>query len=134
LEKLAQADAMALTLGQVNGIPGFESVGSFDAGDFEHSFTEVDIIAVDDLEEAQADLARGQAAQAYVNAGLPLSVVLTDVLKKTEDDAAKILDQATQEAEQAAQRQADIFAAQPSPNDQGQMPMNGQQGGPPNGQ
>lgn len=124
LEKLQQADAMALTLGQVNGIPGFEAVGSFDAGDFEHTFTEVDVLAIDDLEEAQGALARGQAAQAYTGAGLPLSVVLTDVLQKTEDEAADILDAATTEAEEAAQRQQDVFAANPPPN--------GQQGGPPN--
>jgi hypothetical protein len=124
LEKLAQADAMALTLGQVNGIPGFEGVGSFDAGDFEHTFKEVAVIEVDELEEAQADLARGQAAQAWVAAGVPFATVLTDVLDYTEQEATDITDMATAEAEQAAQRQQDIFAAQPPPN--------GQQGGPPN--
>jgi hypothetical protein len=123
LEKLAQADAMGLTLGQVNGIPGFEGVGDFDRGDFEHTFKDVAVIEVDALEEAQADLARGQAAMAYGNAGLPLSVVLTDVLRKTEQESTDILDAATAEAEAAAQRQADIFAAQPPP---------AQQGGPPN--
>jgi hypothetical protein len=123
LEKLAQADAMALTLGQVNGIPGFDGVGDFDQGDFEHTFKDVAVIEVDELEEAQAALARGQAAQAYVGADIPLSVVLTDVLKKTDDEAAEILNAATAEAEAAAQRQQDIFAAQPAP---------AQQGGPPN--
>jgi hypothetical protein len=82
------------------------------------------VIEVDELEEAQADLARGQAAQAWVAAGVPFATVLTDVLDYTEQEATDITDMATAEAEQAAQRQQDIFAAQPPPN--------GQQGGPPN--
>lgn len=61
LEKLEQADAMALTLGQVNGVPGFQNIGSYDAGDFVHEFEPVDVIPVSESERAETEMAQSQA-------------------------------------------------------------------------
>jgi hypothetical protein len=34
---LTQADSMALTMGERNGLPGFTGIGTFEAGDFAHT-------------------------------------------------------------------------------------------------
>lgn len=98
LEKLAQADAMALTLGKAYGIAGFGDVGDFDAGDFEHGFEERDVIPISDLEERQGDLAAGQAAQAWQAAGLPLAEILQRA-GYTEEEATRVVRLATADAD-----------------------------------
>ena len=45
-DMLARADMMALTLGGLVGAPGFQNLGSFDQGDFEHTFEEREVIAM----------------------------------------------------------------------------------------
>jgi hypothetical protein len=109
LTGLKQADEIALTLGQMIGLPDFRNLGQFDAGDFEHTFVERDVIDEGDLEEAQASLARGQAAQAYAQAGVPLALIATDVLDMTEKEATDMLGLAAQEAEASMQRAQDAF-------------------------
>lgn len=49
---LARANAMALTIGQNLGL--FSGLGSYEAGDFEHSFGERPVIELTDMEEAEA--------------------------------------------------------------------------------
>ncbi len=55
---IARADAMALTMGQNAG--HFKNLGSFDAGDFEHTFEERDIIKLSEKEELEIEQLRQQ--------------------------------------------------------------------------
>jgi hypothetical protein len=112
---LKQADMMALTMGQAAGI--FSDLGSFEAGDFEHSYQDEPILHISTLDEAEEERTRAQAAQAYAAAGIPMSVILTGPLEMTEDEAAEVVDEATAEAEQAFQQQQELAAAQPAPGD-----------------
>lgn len=103
---LTRADEMALTMGAELGL---WSVGTYERGDFEHSFAERSIFPLSDIDEAEAHRARAQAAQGYTSAGVPLMTVLTDVMDKTEEDARKILTVAAQDADAAADRAAGMF-------------------------
>ena len=47
---LSRLDEMLLTMGQNANLPGFGSLGSFDAGDFAHTFAERDVIAISQQE------------------------------------------------------------------------------------
>lgn len=86
---LVRAQQMALTM--MAGA-GLGVSGSFDQGDFEHSFAPRDVIAIDELEEAQGDLAQAQAGQAWVTAGMPFSEVLRrSAGGYNEDDIERIL-------------------------------------------
>lgn len=64
---LARADEMALTIGVNAGI--FKGIGSFEAGEFSHSFQKRDVMPVSD-----ADLA--DEAKVYVDMGVPLKTAL----------------------------------------------------------
>ena len=99
---LARLDQMGLSMGQAIGL--WSDVGSYDAGDFEHAFAAREIFPLSDLDEAESHRARGQAAQSYTSAGVPLATVLIDVMEKTEAEARKILTMATREADEAMQR------------------------------
>ncbi len=66
LAVLAQADAMALTIGTAAGL---WEAGSYDAGNFAHTFAAVDPFGVDALEAAQT-------IQAETAAGIPLATSL----------------------------------------------------------
>lgn len=85
---LVRANQIALTMGAALGL---WDVGRYEAGDFMHTFAGRDVFPLTDLDEAEAHRARAQAAQAYATAGLPLGTILTDVLDKTEEQAAEIL-------------------------------------------
>lgn len=117
LEKLAQADAMALTLGKVNGIGEFEGVGDFDAGDFEHGFEDRDVIPLSDLEEAEAESMRAQGYQTWRNAGLP-DVEALQRAGYTKTEAARIVRLAATEAEAAMERQGALMGAQEQQDDE----------------
>ena len=60
---LIRLDQMLLSVGQAAGIPGFApaQIGTYAAGDFRHTFAARPILPPDDLEDAQAQLARAQA-------------------------------------------------------------------------
>lgn len=120
LEKLAQADAMALTLGQVNGIPGFDGVGSFDDGDFEHEFEDQEVIPIGEFEEAQAEALNAQAYGAWRTAGLP-DIEALQRAGYTKQEAARIVRLATEEADQAIERQQQLMESAPQ-----QQPPNGE--------
>jgi hypothetical protein len=124
LEKLEQADMMALTLGRVNGIPGFQGVGAFEDGVLSHDFEDADIIPLSDLEEAQGDLARAQAYAAWTAAGLP-DVEALQRVGYTKQDAARIARLATKEADAAFERQQTLMAEQGPPQDPQQQPGGG---------
>jgi hypothetical protein len=126
LEKLEQADMMALTLGRVNGLPGFDGLGSFDDGSFAHDFEPVDIIPLSDLEEAQAEAQRAQAYATWETAGLPM---VENLIRAgyTKQEATRLVRLATQQADEAVQRQQELFSQQGGPQDQ-QQGQGGQQG------
>lgn len=50
---LIRANQMALTLGKVNGFEGFQQLGSFENGDFEHSFAEQEVLPLTKKERAE---------------------------------------------------------------------------------
>jgi hypothetical protein len=83
---LIKADKHALTLGMVNGI--FSGLGSYDAGDFDHSFQERQVVELDDLDKAAT-------LQALVNAGMPILTAMgqagyeDEVIMKAEAELAK---------------------------------------------
>jgi hypothetical protein len=64
---LARADSMALTMAQNAGI--FTGLGDYAAGDFEHSFTERDVLPLSEFEQAEE-------SKTYVEMGVPLKTVL----------------------------------------------------------
>lgn len=99
---LVRLDQMALSMGQAIGL--WADAGSYDAGDFEHSFAERDVFPLTDIDRAEADRARAQAVQGYTSAGVPLMVSLVDVMEKTEAEARKIINVATQEQDAAMKR------------------------------
>jgi hypothetical protein len=50
---IVKADNHALTLGQVNQIPGFTGIGNYASGEFDHAFKPRDVIPVDEDERAR---------------------------------------------------------------------------------
>lgn len=111
LEKLEQADMMALTLAQANGLDGFDGLGTYDAGDFAHTFEDADVIPLSDLEIEQAEFQRAQAYSTWRAAGLPdVEALQRSGYSKT--DAARIVRLAAQEAEQEMERQQQAIADQ----------------------
>lgn len=117
LASLKQADMMALTMGAAAGIPIFDGIGSFEAGDFEHFFQDQPILAISSLDEAEEERTRAQAAQAYASAGVPMSVILTGPMQMSEAEATEVVDAAAEESEAAFERQAELAAARPAPGD-----------------
>lgn len=84
---LARADQMALTIGIVNGL--FADLGTYEAGDFEHTFEERDVIPTSGLEQAEE-------ATAWQGAGVNKTTALRKVgwtdeeLAQEEKDKKKI--------------------------------------------
>jgi hypothetical protein len=62
---LIQAHQMALTIGQLRGLKGFEeaTIGTYEAGDFEHTFVERDVISASKKE-------RGETVKIFTEAGM----------------------------------------------------------------
>lgn len=119
LDKLAQQDMMALTLGQVNGITGFGTgeIGTYDAGDFEHTFKHQDVVPLSSLERAEEGRTIGQALQAYDTAGYPLAAALED-LGYPEERIEEIVKLAEKKAEEAAKQQQELFEQQGGTTDE----------------
>jgi hypothetical protein len=110
---LVQANQHALTMGKAAGIPEFRMLGSFEAGDFEHTIKDQQVIVVDDYEAAQADAQEAQAFQTWTSAGLPLSEALLRAGYNARD-AARIVRLAESEAEAAMERQQELMAGRES--------------------
>jgi hypothetical protein len=119
LEKLEQADMMALTMGKAVGIRELQGIGEFDGGAFAHEFETRDIIPLSDLEMAEAEQMRAQAYQAWRNAGLPDAVAL-ERLGYTRQEAARIVRLAADEAEQAMERQTALMESQEQRSGEGE--------------
>lgn len=96
-EALARADAMALTMGVDAGL--FKDIGRFEDGDFDHAFTAKDVIAPDDLEEAQAAVQWWTAAGLQKTAGVSTDQVLEE--RGYDDDQIAAMGQ-QREADQGA--------------------------------
>jgi hypothetical protein len=83
---LIRADQMALTMGQNAGL---WDVGDYAAGDFEHCFTERDVLPNDELERAQAQQADGTALAQMTTAGIPLEMAVMEVFGWSAERAAQ---------------------------------------------
>lgn len=59
---IARANAMALTIGAAAGLPTFSDIGTYENGDFDHTFQERPVLPADAVEMAQT-------VQSYVQAG-----------------------------------------------------------------
>ena len=68
---LINAQRMALTIGQLHNLPGFDTatIGTYEAGDFIHSFQERDVIPLSKKE-------RADTVKAYIDTGLSLEFAL----------------------------------------------------------
>jgi hypothetical protein len=108
-----QANQIALTLGKNAGIPKFQSIGTYENGDFAHTFKERDVLPADELEDAQALKAKYE--------GL---VVKTEWLKAatdfeleadgyTAEDIARIKREREASAEEAMERELRALEAAP---------------------
>jgi hypothetical protein len=62
---LVRANQMALTIAAIHGLEGFRDLGTFENGDFEHTFAERDVIPMSAKEKAET-------VKADIDAGLPL--------------------------------------------------------------
>lgn len=77
-DALARADAMALTIAASARLRGFADLGSYEAGDFVHSFVEQDVIPINELERSQAQVQSWTAAKLQKDAGVATSRILTE--------------------------------------------------------
>lgn len=59
---LIRTNQIAISIGQAMKVPGFAEVGRYEDGKLDHSFESRPVIPTDELEDAQADLAKAQAA------------------------------------------------------------------------
>ena len=68
---LINAQKMALTIGQMRNLPGFEAatIGTYETGDFNHSFQERDVIPLSKKE-------RAETVKAYIDTGMSLKFAL----------------------------------------------------------
>jgi hypothetical protein len=66
---LARAHGMALTMGGIGRLEGFQALGKFEAGDFEHSFQSRDVIPMDEWE-------RAEVFGKYVQAGMGMTTAM----------------------------------------------------------
>lgn len=112
LAALAQADEQALTMGAAAGIPLFRGLGTFEAGDFAHTFRPTEIVETSDFEQAQTHREQAQAFATFSSAGLPLSTTLTRVLEMTDEEAEEIVTLAADEADEALERQQRVVGEQ----------------------
>jgi hypothetical protein len=62
---IIRANEIALTLGSKNKLEGFQDLGTYESGAFEHSIAKREIMPLSETE-------RGEAIQADVNSGIPL--------------------------------------------------------------
>jgi hypothetical protein len=83
---MIRANQMALTMGSNAGL---WDVGTFDNGDFEHSFEERDVLPNDELERAQAQQADGAALASYVGAGIPVEQAVQEIWGWSAERAAQ---------------------------------------------
>lgn len=118
LTGLEQADKMGLSLGQANGIVGFENLGDFEAGDFDHWFVPHQVISVGEYEEAQTEQLSSQAFGAWVDGGLPMHEAL-ERSGYTEEEANTLAQEVQREAKATFQRDREVELARASRREPG---------------
>ena len=97
---LIRANQMALTLGKNAVLEGFDNVGEFDAGDFEHTFQKRDVFTLTEAEVYEI-------VQAKINAGIPL----VTALKEAGWSDKRIADMLAEKEKEQAATQATLAAA-----------------------
>jgi hypothetical protein len=102
-ESIQRADMMALTMGQQLGVEGFRDIGSFDAGDFEHSFVQKDVIELDSLSLATEEQTRATAFTTATGSTLPTTFALQRVYGMTEAEAAETAELMAAQVEQSVE-------------------------------
>ena len=59
---IIRAVMMALHIGQQSGMPSFQNLGTYESGDFDHTYAKRDVLPVDTLEEAQVLKTKAEAS------------------------------------------------------------------------
>lgn len=77
---IIRCQKMCLTLGQRANLPDFQNIGSYDAGDFDHSFEEREVLPTSDEEKESALGIKLDNAQKMIVLGRPRSVVRREYL------------------------------------------------------
>lgn len=120
---LVRANQMALTIG--NKIKAFSVDGTFEKGDFDHSFKDRPIIPTSDLEDAQASLAEAQAGMLWEQLGVSKQQILRDK-GFSNAEIAKMTSEREADVELATQRALDAFGRGQGLGNQGSpVPTNG---------
>lgn len=99
---LCRAQAMALTMGKVQGL--FGNIGTYEAGDFEHKFQERDVFPLSAEE-------RATIAKTFVDGGFPLAFAAKQAGFSEEDIAQLEKDQAAEQERNATLASAALEAA-----------------------
>jgi len=88
---LARANMIALTMAQNMGIDGFspEQIGTYESGEFRHTFKPREVMDLSRLEKAEAETAELEADKLKIEVGLPLEFVLRE-RGYTADEIAEI--------------------------------------------
>jgi hypothetical protein len=113
---LASAQEIALTIGGIQGYPGF-APATFDHlsdGRFRHSIGGRPVFAVDPLDRREEDTAEAVAVQGWVSAGLPLEIALRKV-GWSEEDVRDVTEAKAAQAAAASADPASQSASNPNP-------------------
>lgn len=97
---LKRAQQMALTMGANARLTEFKNIGSYDAGDFEHSFEQRDVIRPSEFE-------RAEIGKIYVEMGVPVKTVL----RRSGWSEADLKEMDADKAEQDAAQQRTLASA-----------------------
>lgn len=104
---LQRAHEMGLTVMAFKGLtPDGVEIGSFDKGDFEHSFKVREVIPLSDQEKADIDQAQGQAATYWQEVHIKPKVIAQRLGFKPSDVDQVAIDQAVELAKLAATKPA----------------------------
>lgn len=76
---LVRAHQMALTIGKINGLPGFTELLDYETGALNHWFAERDIIPISEDEQAGIDKVKAETAVLHMSVGYPEDRILTDL-------------------------------------------------------
>lgn len=106
-DALIRLHQMALTIGKNAGLFG-ELQGTFEDGDFDHSFEARDVLPADDLESAQAEKARADAALVKKQLGWT-DAALQKELGLSDDEIADMAAEKEASAEDAASAMLTAF-------------------------
>lgn len=106
-QALARADAMALTMGADAGLWSTD-IGQFDAGDYQHTFSERPVLGVSEAEKAETDQARVQALLLRAQLGVPKLQLLQE-LGYTKQQAEEFLANPDQNTDEVGAQLLEAF-------------------------